>query len=228
MKNKSKRNFAVRFFVLLGVAVIILAAALALCHIGGLGAKPQLNISCGVVIDAGHGGADPGAISTISGAHEDDMNLRVAEALETELESRGILVFMMRSDGEAVGATKQDDMAFRREFTNSSGAAAFVSIHMNSFPDNPSVWGPQVFYDENSASSRAFAAIIQDKLNAITGGARQISADDLYVLREAPMPAVLIECGFITNADEEALLHDEEYIQSFVCAVADALEAFFG
>ena len=99
---------------------------------------------------------------------------------------------------------------------------------MNSFPDNPSVWGPQVFYDENSASSRAFAAIIQDKLNAITGGARQISADELYVLREAPMPAVLIECGFITNADEEALLHDEEYIQSFVCAVADALEAFFG
>ncbi len=205
MKNKSKRNFTVRFFVLLGVAVIILAAALVLCHIGGLGAKPQLNISCGVVIDAGHGGA-----------------------LETELESRGILVFMTRSDGEAVGATKQDDMAFRREFTNSSGAAAFVSIHMNSFPDNPSVWGPQVFYDENSASSRAFAAIIQDKLNAITGGARQISADDLYVLREAPMPAVLIECGFITNADEEALLHDEEYIQSFVCAVADALEAFFG
>ena len=216
-----------RFFVLLGVAVIILAAALALCHIGGLGAKPQLNISCGVVIDAGHGGADPGAISTISGAHEDDMNLRVAEALETELESRGILVFMTRSDGEAVGATKQDDMAFRREFTNSSGAAAFVSIHMNSFPDNPSVWGPQVFYDENSASSRAFAAIIQDKLNAITGGARQISADDLYVLREAPMPAVLIECGFLSNRAETELLCDPQYQDKLACiiyaAVTDAL-----
>lgn len=193
------------------------------------GGRPALNPDMGVVVDPGHGGFDPGALAPTTGAYESDINLAMAFALRDELTSRGIPVKMTRADANALGDNKEADMARRRSITNESGAALFVSIHMNSFPSDTSVHGPQVFYKQNSATGKRLADCIQVFANEASGGSRPIRHDgdkNLYVLKEAPMPAVLVECGFLTNPEEEARLQDRGYQKLLAAAIADGIEAY--
>ena len=216
---------------LLIVGIILLAAALVMAAVLIInetsGSGGEFDLADGVVIDPGHGGADPGAIAPNTGALESDMNLRMAQALVDQLNARGIPTKMTRAGYGAIGDTKEEDMAQRRTLINGSGCAALVSIHMNAFPDDSSVWGPQVFYQEGSRVSKAFASRIQEQMNEITSGTRQISSDSLYVLSAAPMPAVLVECGFITNPDEELLLQSSDYHKTLATAIADGICDYF-
>jgi len=179
----------------------------------------------GVLIDAGHGGADVGALG-VSGAEEDKLNLSVAQLLKEELEQRGIPVAMTRETHDALAETKDGDMQTRAEIIGSSDAAVFVSIHMNSFPDDPGVWGPQVFYQRDSRTGEAFAKAIQPFLNEVTGGTRKPNSMGLFVLKAASMPAVLVECGFLSNAEEEQKLQDEQHQKKLVKAIVDGIEAY--
>lgn len=132
---------------LLIVGIILLAAALVMAAVLIInetsGSGGEFDLADGVVIDPGHGGADPGAIAPNTGALESDMNLRMAQALVDELNARGIPTKMTRAGYGAIGDTKEEDMAQRRTLINGSGCAALVSIHMNAFPDDSSVWGPR-------------------------------------------------------------------------------------
>lgn len=180
-----------------------------------------------VVVDAGHGGIDPGA-SGASGAEEDDINLAVAKLLKAEFENRGASVIMTRSDENAIADTKAEDMEKRRILIHDSGSDIMVSVHMNSFSDD-SVSGPLVLYMDGSEQGKTLADYIQQRLNDelepdSEGTSR---SDNLLVLRAGNQPSVLVECGFISNPDEEQKLLTEDYQKKVAKAICDGTEDFF-
>ena len=175
-----------------------------------------------ILIDAGHGGADVGAIASVSGAYESDMNLAVAQRLGRILTEKGCVVEYTRSTPSALADTKEEDMALRSRKIASLTDGCMVSIHMNAFSD-AKVWGPQVFYQEDAQESKTLALKIQERLNQLTGGTRRAQTADFMVLRASAQPAVLIECGFITNAAEEEKLLDPDYQENLALAIASVL-----
>ena len=180
-----------------------------------------------IVVDAGHGGFDSGAIGT-SGVYESDLNLKVAEYLKDTLESRGARVIMTRTDEDALADTKDADMARRSEIVRESGADIVASVHMNAHTD-PETSGPLVIYMEGSVQGQKLAEAIQECLNGaldpeIGGDAR---ADNLYILRCGLQPSVLIECGYLSNAAEEAKLKQDDYQKRVAQAACAGIAAYF-
>ena len=116
-----------------------------------------------VVIDAGHGGLDGGAVGRLTRVREDGLNLIVANKLKSLFEKNGITVVMTRKDEKALAASKDADMAKRREIIESSDADIVISIHMNKFQDS-SVSGPMAFYHEDSEEGKKLAELIQTEL----------------------------------------------------------------
>lgn len=185
-----------------------------------------------VVIDPGHGGNDPGKVS-VDNILEKDLNLQISFKLKKELENRGIETIILREDDVNLateGATnkKNSDMKKRVQIINESGADCFVSIHQNSFTD-PSVRGPQVFYNDQSNDSENFALLLQDKLNSINPeyGREEKSGNEYYILNKTVCPGVMVECGFLSCPEETALLSSEEYQQKIASAIADAIEVTY-
>lgn len=164
-----------------------------------------------VWIDAGHGAFDPGKVA--GSVEEKDINLAIALKLQAFLETGGATVFMTRLDDEALSSTKQGDMHSRRVMANASQADIFVSIHQNSFPQG-SVHGAQVFYFNTSDNSRKLAEHIQQQIKEFVGTNQRLQARpnrDYYVLRQTVMPAVIVECGFLTNYEDRRKLTQEDY-----------------
>ena len=171
-----------------------------------------------VVIDAGHGGRDGGA-TALSAMPEKDLNLDIALAVRDYLSAAGIDVIMTRTedvmltDGEG-GTNKNQDLRARKKIAESTENAVFVSIHMNSFPIEK-YYGLQVYYSDNNEKSKALAASIQEKANTTLcqGSNRKIknAGDSIYLLDELTCPAILIECGFLSNEAEALKLNDPEY-----------------
>jgi len=173
-----------------------------------------------VVVDAGHGGFDIGATGT-SGEHESDLNLKVAEYLKADFEQDGAQVIMTRADENAIAASKDDDMAKRRQIIQQSGSDIVVSVHMNA-DTNPSVSGPIVLYSPNAIQGEKLAKLIQNSLlkTLVPPAKNSARAENLYILQSGAQPSVLVECGFITNTQEDALLLQDEYQKN----VAEAIE----
>lgn len=181
------------------------------------GAEVQPLNGLKVYIDAGHGGYDPGAIG-ITGVEEKELNLAIAKYLQGYLEMSGAVVSMSRIEdqdlaGDEETHRKRADMQARMQLLQESGAELMISIHQNSYTDSK-YWGPQVFYKSQDVRSRELALSIQDCLNSFTAPecTRVIKeGDSYYILKNAEVPAVLVECGFITNSLEEELLSSPEY-----------------
>ncbi|MEG1560172.1 MAG: N-acetylmuramoyl-L-alanine amidase [Clostridia bacterium] len=216
--DKTKRHNSVTVLLIIAASIVAVMLVLGLSYKAMI--KGALNIES-VLIDPGHGGSDPGAISTVTGERESEMNLKIARILQAAFEDRNVNTQMTREDENALAKTKDGDMQKRREIIYGSKASIFISIHMNSFPDDAEIWGPQVFYQESSVSSMLLAQNIQDELNRVTGGKRKASADHLYVLNGDPMPAVLVECGFLTNEKEAKLLLTDNYAELITKAIVD-------
>ena len=165
-----------------------------------------------IVLDAGHGGWDPGKTGK-TGVDEQELNLAIVKKLQAYLEQGGARVYVTRGDGMALGQSKQEDMRVRKEITNESGADLLVSIHQNAFPSS-SAKGAQVFYHSQSEEGKALAQCIQESLRQRVDkeNTRQIKANsDYYILRTTQIPAALVECGFLSNGAEEAKLNDDTY-----------------
>ncbi len=189
-----------------------------------------------VVIDAGHGGEDGGA-SGKDGTLEKDLNLSIALCLAEMLRGEGIQVRLTREDDTLLydrnsdyeGQKKRQDMAKRLEITESYEDAVFVSIHMNSFPQ-AKYRGLQVYYSPNSPRSELLARGIQQgvRTNLQPENDRQIkpSGGNIYLLDKPKCPAVLVECGFLSNPEECALLNDEAYRQRLCTTLMGAISAF--
>ena len=178
-----------------------------------------------IVIDAGHGGVDPGKVGE-SGILEKDINLSIAGKLRARLEQNGFRVVMTRETdaglySEAARNKKREDMEARVRVISEADPAFVVSIHQNSFPD-ASCKGAQLFYYKDSEDSKKLAEVLQKKLAEVLqdGNTRQAKANsDYYLLRKTACPVVIAECGFLSNAVEEALLASDEYQEK----IAEAL-----
>ncbi len=182
-----------------------------------------------IVVDAGHGGFDPGATG-VSGTREDELNLKVAFLLKAELESMGAEVIMTRSDENALAETKDADMAKRREIITQSGSDIVVSVHMNSFPDDPEVSGPLVLFMKGSANGKKLAQAIIDSMNAELEPdkkGRSRSESNLFILKSGNQPCVIVECGYISNAKEEEKLVTDDYQRKVVKAICSGVAVYF-
>jgi len=170
-----------------------------------------------VVIDAGHGGIDPGKIG-INGAEEKDINLRIAARVRDYLRTQDVEVIMTREsdDGLYDAGTdnkKVQDMKRRIEIIDGSAPSLAVSIHQNSYPEEY-VKGAQVFYYTGSRQSQKLAESIQRSMvkRLDPENHRQVKANDsYYLLKKTNVPIVIAECGFLSNNAEATLLCDADY-----------------
>ena len=170
-----------------------------------------------VVVDAGHGGTDPGKVG-VDGSLEKDINLAVAERLKTYLEQDDVKVIMTRETdtglySETDSRKKMADMKKRCEIIEESGADLVVSIHQNSYHEE-SVSGGQVFYYRDSSKGKALAEGLQDRFDYVLGDQNRRlpkANGNYYLLLHVKCPIVIVECGFLSNRKEAALLNSGEY-----------------
>lgn len=216
------------------ILIISFPFALAVAVIFSLKTVPTISFDkpYTVVIDAGHGEPDGGAVG-ISGTIEKDVNLAIALKLQEVFESRGIKVVMTRTDDNSICDSsaktlhekKVSDMNNRLKIINSSGADLFLSIHMNSFSD-PKSGGLHVFYSRKHPEAEKTATLIQERIAELTGAKThsvKTASDTLFLMKNPTPPAILIECGFISNPEEEQLLNDEKYQSKIAFSIANAV-----
>ncbi len=175
-----------------------------------------------IVLDAGHGGTDPGASGKFTGAKEKDLTLKAVYALKAELELRGYDVALTRTSDTKL------ELLQRTDFANEINAALLISIHYNAV-DNTSVKGLEVlYYPEPTGQREALAKILHSELISATGAKSRgiVKRPLLVVPRETKMPSALVEMGFITNKDEEQMVQQDAYLTVQVKAIATAIEKY--
>lgn len=177
-----------------------------------------------IVIDAGHGGPDPGSIGYKTKVYESEINLKISKMLQLKLEEAGINTVLTRSSSDALAegrgrAFKKRDMEMRRDIIKESRPNMVISVHQNSFT-NHSLHGAQVFYDKTSEISKNIAESIQTEFQKNLDHAnKSISPGDYYMLKCTTAPSVIVECGFLSNETEEKLLQTNEYQQKIVDSI---------
>lgn len=182
------------------------------------------------IIDAGHGGEDGGAVG-VEGTTESRINLSIALRLEQFLEFCGYQTQMIRTtdvsvytQGDTIAERKVSDLKKRVELVNHVDPAILISIHQNHFSEEQ-YSGAQVFYSAVSGS-KELAEEMQNTLRYTLdpNNRREIKrADSVYLLEKARCPAVLVECGFLSNSREEQLLLNSDYQKKIICAITCAL-----
>ena len=185
-----------------------------------------------IVIDAGHGGEDAGAVAQ-DGTLEKDLNLKIAKCLEALCEINGNTAIMTRDDDRLLydrygelddytGQKKIYDLKNRVRIANEQENPIFVSIHMNKFSSSK-YSGTQIYYSPNDPSSEMLARALQNSTRTYLQPTnnRQIKRADssIYVLNSLPCPAVLVECGFLSNEGELSLLKTERYQTSLALVI---------
>ena len=224
----------------LALGSILTARNTALPTDGGVGLDAgDVPSAITVVIDAGHGGEDGGTQSA-DGMYEKDINLEIARMLEVMLRANGICTVMTRTEDMLLydrgvdyqGRKKVLDLAARRRIAEETENGVLVSIHMNAFPEER-YRGLQVFYSPNDTLSRDLAERIQGTaqkyLQPENNRKIKKATSSIYLLDRLQCPAVLVECGFLSNPQEAALLSEENYRRelAFVlfCAVMDYISS---
>lgn len=186
-----------------------------------------------IVLDAGHGGMDPGKVG-VNNVLEKDINLSIVLKLKDLLEEEGFQVYLTRESDQLRGTSnsssqKKEDMIARIEMVKEIDPFFTISIHQNSFPD-PSVSGPQVFYYKDSIESATMAQVIQDIMNQQLEPVknREPQANtNYYLLTRIPTPTVIVECGFLSNPTEADLLSQEDYQNRVAYAVYSGIVSYY-
>ena len=196
-----------------------------------LSTDAKQKVGCYVVIDAGHGGEDPGAVSE-DGVLEKELNLEIARLLSALLELNCTPVKMTRTDDtllydyydeleDYTGKKKVYDLKNRLKIAEEYESSIYVGIHMNKFQESK-YSGTQIYYSKNNPLSRTLAKTAQENIKEYLQpeNNRKIkeAGSELYILKNAKMPAILIECGFISNKEELENMKNEEY-QKKMCLV---------
>lgn len=190
-----------------------------------------------IVIDAGHGGIDKGVIGA-NGTEEASKNLEISKKLRDLLEDAGFIVVMTREKesgavdfGEySTGEFKRKDFEKRKKIIEKSNADLLVSVHCNKYPSS-SRRGIQVFYNKLSKEGKVFASVMQESLNALNlenaGKPYSALVGDYFMLNCSEMPSIIVECGFLSNAEDEKLLCDEKYIDKLVFSMFSGIVGYF-
>ena len=202
-------------------------------HSGDRDAAPAVRIGTAsaltLIIDPGHGGMDGGAVS-IHGTRESEINLDIAQRLELIMGFFGVHTVMTRNseeldyskDATTIRAKKNEDIRNRINLINSTENAVLISIHQNKYHE-PGPSGVQVLY-ARTAGSREFAdsmqTLLTDSLNPRRARTAAAVPKGVYIMNNITPPAILIECGFISNPDEASLLRTPEYRLKIAAAIA--------
>ena len=228
-KITSKNSVYIIKFLLFSIAfsALVLGFIFIASHLGGDGSQTaptdlgRISEAPRIVIDAGHGGEDGGAVG-IGEIAEKDLNLSIALDLADMLRAAGFEVVLTREDDRLLydpqsdykGRKKQLDLAERLRIGESFDNAIFVSIHMNSFTD-PKYSGLQVYFSPNNPTSEVLAESIQsavaDLLQPQNKRSVKKATSRIFILNEIKTPAVLVECAFLSNPDECKLIATPEY-----------------
>ncbi len=185
-----------------------------------------------IILDAGHGGEDGGATGT-NGVLEKDLNLSITRTLADLLRTAGYTVIETRTEdrllcaeGTPKGHRKQGDLENRLRFTEEYPNSVFISLHMNTFP-NDSCRGTQVWYSQNNEASREWAMTVQqqikEKLQPENNRRIKAATSSIYLLRHAQTPAILIECGFLSTPDECEALTGDAYKKALALVIFSAI-----
>jgi len=189
-----------------------------------------------IIIDAGHGGEDGGTIG-INGVFEKDINLSLAKKLHAKLTALGIDCILTREEDillydrnvDYQGRKKILDMQARKSIVESYENAVFISIHQNSFSQSK-YSGFQAYYSPNDPKSLELVTLIEKSVKSYiqpnNRRASKVSNGNIYLLDKLSCPAVLLECGFLSNPEECALLTSEEYQNELCNTIADAINEF--
>ena len=192
----------------------------------------QPNIKPTIVIDAGHGGRDGGAVGKTTGVTESLLNLQFALKLKDLCENYNFNVVLTRKDMNGLYSAfatnkKKSEMQKRQEIIESSNPDVVISLHMNSFPVSSSR-GAQVFYAEGNESGKVLGESVQKALHNEIDYAKSVAkVGDFYVLNCTEKAGILVECGFLSNAEEEVLLQQEDYQEKFCYAILYGILTYF-
>lgn len=178
-----------------------------------------------------HGGFDPGKVG-VNKSLEKDINLAISKKLSEILASNGYTVYMTRTEDVALcqgdeRSKKLADMKNRVAMIEEKAPSLVVSIHQNSF--SAGTKGAQVFYHTKSVEGKRLAGILQQSIREAVGDDNhrvEKANDSYYMLRKVSCPLVIVECGFLSNPKEEALLQDEKYQKKMAQGIAEGIENF--
>lgn len=189
-----------------------------------------------IVLDAGHGSPDGGAESA-NGVHEDDINLAITLKVQNLLEQSGATVILTRSDENGIydldkktlREKKVSDIQNRVKIGNESSADIFISIHLNKIPQSQ-YWGWQTFYRKEDAESKKIADSIQNSLKTTIQRENDrvaLGIDNIYIVKNVNIPIGIVECGFLSNPEEEQLLQQEEYQDKLAWGIYTGIMDYF-
>lgn len=194
------------------------------------------NPTC-VILDPGHGGEDPGAVSDYSGIKEKDINLSIANKVKSLLDKDNINVVMTRDEDKLVYtpdttnivSKRRQDLIRRKKMMDENTNGIIVSIHLNKFPE-AKYSGAQTFFAANSTESCELAKSIQKTLREIVDkdNTREalLKKEPIIILKNVKNPTVIVECGFLSNKDEEAKLATSEYQDKLALAISQGIKSY--
>lgn len=223
-------------YIAMAAVAVCFALALILCMYATGTVETGTGGSMRIVLDAGHGGVDGGVVGKTTGVKESDLNLSITLCLADVLTDMGFEVTLTRKTdaglyGAATKGFKRRDMERRREIIREANPDLVVSIHQNLYPSG-NARGAQVFYKKSDENGARFAEVTQEKLNAlyVTQGARPRNAAsaEYFMLDCIDAPSILVECGFLSNAKDEALLVNEVWQRRIAESIASGVAAYLG
>lgn len=195
--------------------------------------RAESNLAPVIVIDAGHGGEDGGAVSC-TGVLEKELNLQIALRLDDLFHLLGYRTRMVRTTdlsvytaGDTIAQRKASDLKARVQLVEKLSSPVLVSIHQNLYPD-ARYSGAQVFFDppgKGRELAEALQTAFRDTINS--GSRREIKkAEGIYLMEHISCPAILVECGFLSNPEEETLLRSEKYQKNICIIISTAVAEF--
>lgn len=214
------------FFCCLTAVVLTVVCGLGVFAVSHTVAGSVTPLGAVVAIDPGHGGYDGGVVG-VSGSKESELNLKIALELGETLTAKGVKVVYTRTEDVALGDTKREDMAKRAGIIKEARPDCVISIHLNSYPDKTRR-GVQVFYDDTERG-QSFASFMQERLNASINYKYSKRTDlapqagDFYITKCYAVPSLIIECGFISNAEDERLLKTAAFRSELCGEIAGAV-----
>lgn len=174
---------------------------------------PKVEKKVSVMVDAGHGGKDPGTSSGT--ADEKDITLSIAKLVKSYLENAGVTVVLSRENDAFIDKYDRADMA------NNAGVDLFVSVHCNYLEERTDISGVETYYMENDAGGESLATMVHNQILAITGANDMyVRGNDYVVIRETDMPAVLVETGYLSNREDAQRLAGQEYQSKMAYGIA--------
>lgn len=236
-----------RFEIIMSVLMIIMVLAVSIYYNSGVNwvfaakqkddKESKKRAECDVfkeitiVIDAGHGGYDPGKVG-INNKLEKDINLEIALKLRDKCEGAGINVIMTRDMDETLAETgnnkKISDMENRMKIINTENVDICISIHQNSY-SSKNVKGAQVFYHTQSEEGRILGEILQNMLieKVDNTNHRKAKADNsYYILKKSNCISIIVECGFLSNWEDATNLVDEYYQEKIAEALCEGIKSY--